>query len=175
MLGSLFLGFILFLLLMYFVFFRTSNNSSEKGTSASYTTKTNNNTSLCREKYADVEAEALAVLKQYYPIKFGAAVRRSTIEQLIFARFYFDERRDTAYLSVNTNGLGVKAIYQNKCNDASFSRIIIEEADTPETSALAIGFGLIDDPTPYAIKTFNDMERPMNSLRSLPMLTFSCT
>ena len=96
-------------------------------------------------------------------------MRQSTISNLISMRFYYDEVRDVSYISMNLDNSGQKALFEEK--NGSF--ILRQEEDPDDFGrSLSVTVGLVDAPSPGAIQSFNEMERLMPSLSSLPYITF---
>ncbi len=70
--------------------------------------------------------------------------------------------------------LTLKAVYQEK--NGVFKQIRGENKEGDETEEglrlMVMVVGLSDAPNPSAINSFNDMERPMLELKSLPITSF---
>ncbi len=124
---------------------------------------------VCREKFESLKKPISEIYQRDAHVKWGTGVRKSTISQLISMRFYYDGDRKISYLSVNLDNTGRKALYQEK--GGTFRQIMLED-DEDFGRTLAVVPGLVENPVNSSIEMFNEMERQMPSLASLPYISF---
>ncbi len=123
----------------------------------------------CLEKYENLKEQISEIYQRDAHVRWGTAIRKSTISKLISMRFYYDGDIETSYLSINLDNTGRKALYREE--DGTFQQIRIEE-DDDFGRTLAVVPGLSDEPSNSALTMFNEMERLMPSLASLPFISF---
>lgn len=123
----------------------------------------------CEQKYNSLKQEVDNVYHNNAHVKWGTMMKQSTISDLISMRFYYDEVKDVSYISMNLDNSGTKALFEEK--NGSF---VLKQEEDPEDfgRTMTVTVLLIDAPSPSAIQSFNEMERLMPSLSSLPNITF---
>ena len=123
----------------------------------------------CLQKYEALNNAIQQTYRENAEVRFGPVITVNTRKQLIAYRFYYDESSENSYLSINLDNHGCKRIFKEI--DGEFYPIT--DAEPGDGELLFIPVHLADDPLPtgIGITSYNDMERPMRQLSSLPSIT----